>query len=172
MAYGHSSKNINCTKDVMVLLKFSPNSLVPQLGLMCSEAWMNKVPLCWLCPKLFQPCTCIHTICGIGGNISTASGVSCNNPHYSEDGIVCLDFSPEPLVPKLGYYEDWMIRTPVYWLGHRREYLSHVPTSHVEWVATHPWPVVIYNNTHHHDDGMVVLHILPNLVPQLGYYVA
>ena len=50
--------------------------------------------------------------------------------------------------------------------------LAHAPTRHVEWVAAYPWPVIPYNNTHHHEDGMMVLHILPNLDPQLGCCVA
>ena len=50
--------------------------------------------------------------------------------------------------------------------------LVHAPNIYVEWLATYPWSMVSYNNTHHNDDVMVVLQILPNLVPQLGCYVA
>ena len=51
-------------------------------------------------------------------------------------------------------------------------YLVYAPRRHMEWVATYPWPVVSGNNTHNHDGGVVLLHILPNLVPQLGCSMA
>ena len=50
-------------------------------------------------------------------------------------------------------------------------YIVHAPTRHMEWVTIHRWHVVSGDNTHHHDDGMVVLQFTPNLVLQLGWSV-
>ena len=38
-------------------------------------------------------------------------------------------------------------------------------------MATHTWTVNPHIITHHPEDGMVVLQVLSNLVPQLGWYV-
>ena len=43
--------------DCMVLLQFSPN-LVPQLG--WSVAWMDGIPVYWLCFRPVRPCPCTY----------------------------------------------------------------------------------------------------------------
>ena len=80
------------------------------------------------------------------------------------------------------FFQIWSYSLGDMWLGWASSqciycviglsYLVHVPTRFMELVATYIWPVVPGDNTYHHDDGMVILHILPNLVPQLGCSVA
>ena len=80
-----------------------------------------------------------------------------NNTHQHYDGMVVLQILSN-LVPQL-----WC----ALWLGWMSShgidcvpgfaYPVHAPTRYVEWLAIHPWLVVSCNNTHHCDDGMVVL---------------
>ena len=122
--------------DCMVLLQFSPN-LVPQLG--WSVAWMDGIPVYWLCFRPIRPCPCTHKTGGTKENISTPRMDGwfcsshqiwshslgplmlgwieplCNNMPNHEDDLVGLQSSPN-LVPRFKISEAWMDNTLVYWL--------------------------------------------------------
>ena len=85
MACHLSYNNIHQPEGSMVVLQFSTHLVT---WLRCSDTWMNRIIVNWLCFRLVRPCLCTHIICGMGGNTSMACCSLCNNIHQPEDGFV------------------------------------------------------------------------------------
>ena len=97
VACGSSPNNILHSEDGLVVLQVPPN-LVPQLG--WSMAWMDIIPMYWLCFRLVIPCVCIRKICVMLGNTSMAWHSLPNNIHHPDNGLVFV-------LPKLGTHSGW-----------------------------------------------------------------
>ena len=117
---------------------------------------------CYTCPY-------IHNICGMGGNISMVCGSLPISIHQPEDGMVLLQFSPN-LVPHLGYSDARMNRIPVHWLCHML--VGPSPCTHKTCGMPGNTSMAYYSSLHHPNDCLVCLQFSPNLVQELGCYVA
>ena len=101
-----------------------------------------------------------------------ACGSLCTNIHHVGDGLVVIRSSCQIRSHSLGdLCLGWIASQRIDWVIELSD-LIHTSTRHMECVKIYPRHVVPGNNAHHHDDVMMVLHILPNLVPQFGYSVA
>ena len=175
MACVSSCSNILNPEDGLVVLQFSPN-LVPLLG--WSEAWINRILVCWLCLRLVWSCPFANKTYAILCNTFMACWSSCNNIHQLKDGMVTLQSSAN-LVPHLGWSVAWSHNIYVYWLCYRivgpypRIYTTH------GMLATHQWHVVLYlttysilNNILNIENVLMVLQLAQKPLSQCGCYVA
>ena len=118
--------------------------LSPKYGI---TAWVLRgldvqYPMYSLHPSFVRILPCTHNTCGISGNTSISYSSLCHNINHHHNGLLVLEFSP-----------NLICSLCTLWLG------LVVPTRHVEWVATHPWHVVLQTKTYTtlpEDDTMVL----------------
>ena len=136
--------NIKQAGGGMVVL-FLPN-LNPKLGYYV--AWMNRIPVYWLCSRIVIPSPCInkHVECLATHPWRVVLQLS-NKIMDPEDGWVVLQLSPN-LFPQIGCSEAWLNRIPVYWSHTMLVRYCACTQKHANWVETYPWPFVFHVTTY------------------------
>ena len=120
-----------------------------------------------------QTLTIHRQICGIWVNTSMET-----HPWQHIHGMGCFTYLYTPPWVWHGCFADPAKSSPTDWLicGLVWQELSSfiVPQASRTFSMYRQdiWNGCSGNNTHHHDSGMMILQILPNLVTQLGYSVA
>ena len=141
---GSSLNNIPIPGDGLVVFQFSPN-MGPQFGYI--EAWMNRILVYWLYPRLVRPCICTHNTYGMDSNTSTAFVHSVTT--YTNLTMAWLSCSAHQIWLHIlaTMWLEWMVSLCVDYVS-CLIYLEHTPTKYVQWVVTLPYPVVLHLETY------------------------
>jgi hypothetical protein len=151
---------------------FLPN-LIPQLGYYM--AWMDRIPVYWLIPRLSGPFWCTHKIWWMAGNTSVAFASSCSDIHHPEDCVVVLrNFSTDLACSFGALHLGW---TSSQCISHLlcprfvKPYIYILKICGIDCIISTTFGYSCHN-VHHPDDGMVFLQFLQNIIPLFGLSVA